>query len=90
MTGRWLVVGVVVDAVMLGTVVVLAMPAAHQPARPAATVRALDCYPLTRAGACYQPGAFCPPADHGVTGVAGDGATVTCLDVSPGWLWDPS
>src|SRR5215831_3535141 len=36
------------------------------------------CHPTTASGNCYEPGEFCPHADAGVTGVAGDGKTITC------------
>jgi hypothetical protein len=47
------------------------------------------CHPLTSGGNCYEPGEFCRASDHGVTGVAGDGETITCEDVN-GWRWEPS
>jgi hypothetical protein len=47
------------------------------------------CHPLTSAGNCYEPGEFCPAADHGMTGVAGDGEAITCEDVN-GWRWEPA
>jgi hypothetical protein len=60
-------------------------PAVTQPAaaKPAA------CYPLTNGGNCYEPGEFCRAADHGSSGVAGDGAAITCEN-NNGWRWEPS
>jgi hypothetical protein len=46
------------------------------------------CHPLTSGGNCYEPGEFCPKADHGETGVAGDGKTIICED-NDGWRWEP-
>lgn len=60
-------------------------PAAPSP--PPAT--AASCYPLSDEGTCYEPGEFCRDSDHGVTGVAGDGETITCED-NDGWRWEPS
>jgi hypothetical protein len=47
------------------------------------------CYPLTNGGNCYEPGEFCRASDHGVSGVAGDGESITCLD-NDGWRWEPA
>jgi len=47
------------------------------------------CYPLTNGGNCYEPGEYCRNSDHGTSGVAGDGETITCEDNS-GWRWEPS
>jgi hypothetical protein len=48
-----------------------------------------SCHPLTNGGKCYEPGEFCRDSDHGVTGLAGDGETITCED-NDGWRWEPS
>jgi hypothetical protein len=47
------------------------------------------CYPISDEGTCYEPGEYCRDSDHGVTGVAGDGETITCED-NDGWRWEPS
>jgi hypothetical protein len=60
---------------------------APPPAPPASTARA-SCYPLSNEGTCYQPGEFCRNADHGKTGVAGDGKAIKCED-NDGWRWEP-
>ena len=52
------------------------------PAPPAA------CYPRSSAGNCYEPGEYCSDADHGLTGVAGDGEAIVCED-NNGWRWEP-
>jgi hypothetical protein len=52
------------------------------PAPPAA------CHPRSSSGNCYEPGEFCSNADHGVTGLAGDGETIICED-NNGWRWEP-
>lgn len=57
------------------------------PAPPPAT--ATSCYPLSNEGTCYEPGEYCRDDDHGVTGVAGDGETITCED-NDGWRWEPT
>jgi hypothetical protein len=49
---------------------------------------AQSCHPLTNGGKCYEPGEFCRATDHGVTGLAGDGKTITCANVN-GWRWEP-
>ena len=47
-----------------------------------------SCYPLTSSGNCYEPGEYCPNADHGTSGVAGDGKTIVCEN-NNGWRWEP-
>ncbi|HTA03651.1 MAG TPA: hypothetical protein VK802_24945, partial [Streptosporangiaceae bacterium] len=65
--------------------------AAPAPATAAAptTVAPASCHPLTSAGNCYEPGEYCRDDDHGVTGLAGDGETITCED-NDGWRWEPT
>ena len=48
-----------------------------------------SCTPLTNGGNCYEPGEYCRNSDHGASGVAGDGKSITCLD-NNGWRWEPS
>jgi hypothetical protein len=50
---------------------------------------AASCYPISDEGTCYEPGEYCRDDDHGVTGLAGDGETITCED-NDGWRWEPS
>jgi hypothetical protein len=47
------------------------------------------CHPTTATGNCYKPGDFCPHADAGMTGVAGDGQKIIC-EKSKGWRWEPA
>jgi len=47
------------------------------------------CHPTTSSGNCYEPGEFCPEADAGMTGVAGDGEAIKCTAGSPG-RWEPA
>lgn len=47
------------------------------------------CYPLSSSGHCYEPGEFCSDADHGQSGVAGDGEAIICED-NNGWRWEPA
>jgi hypothetical protein len=58
-------------------------PAAQPP--PASTG---GCHPTTSTGNCYEPGEFCPTADAGMTGVAGDGKAITCKLVSGRYHWE--
>jgi hypothetical protein len=46
------------------------------------------CYPRASSGNCYEPGEFCPHADAGMTGVAGDGEKIICRD-NNGLRWEP-
>jgi hypothetical protein len=56
---------------------------------PATSAAPASCHPLTDAGKCYEPGEFCRAADHGASGLAGDGEVITCED-NDGWRWEPS
>jgi hypothetical protein len=44
------------------------------------------CHPMSAAGNCYEAGEICSDADHGLVGVAGNGATITCENDN-GWRW---
>lgn len=61
----------------------------HVPSPTTAPPAPVGCYPLSDEGTCYKPGEFCRDSDHGVTGVAGDGETITCED-NDGWRWEPA
>lgn len=56
---------------------------------PPASTAPTGCHPLTNGGNCYEPGEFCRASDHGVSGVAGDGESITCVD-NDGWRWEPA
>jgi len=62
-------------------------PPAPPPPPPPPTTQA--CYPLSDEGTCYEPGEYCRDDDHGATGMAGDGETITCED-NDGWRWEPA
>jgi cardiolipin synthase A/B len=61
-------------------------PAAAQPS-PTTTSPAA-CYPIDDEGGCYEPGEYCRDDDHGMTGRAGNGLTITC-EYDDGWYWEP-
>lgn len=64
-------------------------PSAAPPAPPPPShVAPASCHPKTSSGNCYEPGEFCSRAEHGETGVAGDGKTITCTDVNGHWRWE--
>lgn len=71
---------------------ILSGPAASAPtAAPAAPPPAPasgGCHPKAPSGNCYEPGEFCPAADAGMSGVAGDGKTITCKLVSGRYHWE--
>jgi cardiolipin synthase A/B len=56
-----------------------APPAAGSPA---------GCYPIDNEGGCYKSGEYCRADDHGATGRAGDGQTITCEDNGGTWYWE--
>jgi hypothetical protein len=75
-------------------------PSAPAPSAPAPTTAAAvvappasaapaSCHPLTNGGNCYEPGEYCRNADHGASGVAGDGKAITCEN-NDGWRWEPA
>jgi hypothetical protein len=64
-------------------------PTTPPAAAPSTSAAPAGCHPLTNSGKCYEPGEFCRTADHGVSGVAGDGEAITCED-NDGWRWEPS
>jgi hypothetical protein len=61
---------------------------AAAPSHPAAATSA-GCRPLSDEGTCYEPGEYCRAADHGASGIAGDGKAITCED-NDGWRWEPA
>ena len=61
-------------------------PAAAQPSPTTASPAA--CYPIDDEGGCYEPGEYCRDDDHGMTGRAGNGLTITC-EYDDGWYWEP-
>jgi hypothetical protein len=69
-----------------------AAPAPPTSAAPAPSTSApapSGCYPKTSSGHCYEPGEFCPHADTGMSGVAGDGEAIICED-NNGLRWEPA
>ncbi len=61
---------------------------APAPATSAAPAPA-GCYPKASSGNCYEPGEYCPYADAGQTGVAGDGEKIICEN-NNGLRWEPA
>ena len=55
---------------------------------PGPTSTPTNCYPKTSSGNCYEPGEYCSTADHGMSGVAGDGEAIVCEN-NNGWRWEP-
>jgi hypothetical protein len=56
---------------------------------PSAAPPPASCYPTTSSGNCYEPGEFCPAADAGMRGVAGNGEAIICED-NNGLRWEPA
>jgi hypothetical protein len=59
------------------------------PPAPPASAAPAGCSPLSNEGTCYEPGEYCRNADHGMSGLAGDGKAITCED-NDGWRWEPA
>jgi len=64
-------------------------PAPASPSPVPTSPASAGCYPKTDGGNCYEPSEYCRNSDHGTTGVAGDGKSITCEDDS-GWRWEPT
>jgi cardiolipin synthase len=63
-----------------------ATPATSAP--PATNPAPAGCTPIDDEGGCYEPGEYCRDDDHGTTGRAGDGQTITCEDENGTWYWE--
>jgi hypothetical protein len=61
---------------------------AAAPSHPAAATSA-GCHPLSDEDTCYKPGEYCRNANHGESGIAGDGKAIICED-NDGWRWEPA
>jgi cardiolipin synthase len=59
-------------------------PSAPPPTNPTAS----GCTPIDNEGGCYEPGEYCRDDNHGMTGRAGDGQTITCEDRNGTWYWE--
>ena len=65
---------------------VTATPATSAPPAPSPTTA--GCSPIDDEGGCYEPGEYCRDDDHGATGRAGNGDTITCEDEGGTWYWE--
>jgi cardiolipin synthase len=52
------------------------------------SVTGTGCTPIDNEGGCYEPGEYCRDDDHGATGRAGNGQTITCEDENGTWHWE--
>ncbi len=64
-------------------------PKPPTPPPPAPPPAPTGCYPRASSGNCYEPGEFCPEADAGMSGIAGDGETIICEN-NNGLRWEPA
>jgi hypothetical protein len=67
----------------------VAPSSAAPPPPPPSSAAPAGCHPLTPSGHCYEPGEYCPTADAGMSGVAGDGKTIICEFESGRYHWHP-
>jgi phosphatidylserine/phosphatidylglycerophosphate/cardiolipin synthase-like enzyme len=63
-------------------------PTAPAAAPPPTSAPTAGCSPIDDEGGCYEPGEYCRDDDHGTTGRAGNGGTITCKDESGTWYWE--
>jgi hypothetical protein len=82
----WMEIHPVTRLSIAGHVAPAPAPAPSSAAPPAPA----GCHPTTSSGNCYEPGEFCPDADAGMTGIAGDGKTITCVLESGRYHWHPA
>jgi hypothetical protein len=66
-----------------------APPTSAAPAPSTSAPAPSGCYPRASSGNCYEPGEFCPHADAGMHGVAGDGEAIICEN-NNGLRWEPA
>jgi cardiolipin synthase A/B len=64
-------------------------PSTATPVAPAPTAGP-SCHPLSDEDGCYEPGEYCRDDDHGTTGVAGNGESITCRQSDGSWEWQAS
>jgi cardiolipin synthase len=57
-------------------------------AAPPTIPSASGCTPIDDEGGCYESGEYCRDDNHGMTGRAGDGQTITCEDENGTWYWE--
>ena len=57
-------------------------------AQPPTGATASACSPIDNEGGCYEPGEYCRDDDHGATGRAGNGETITCEEKNGTWYWE--
>jgi len=87
----WIVLGVIVIFVAIAIAITGGKTKAATPKAAATTTIApvastsppttadpVTCHPLSGKGSCFEAGASCPAADQGVTGLSGEGETITC------------
>jgi len=74
--------------VIIGFNVAQVFPAAPAPP-PSQAAPAGGCHPKASTGNCYEPGEFCPHADAGMSGIAGNGEAIICED-NNGLRWEPA
>jgi hypothetical protein len=67
----------------------VAPSSAAPPPPPPSSAAPAGCHPTAPSGNCYEPGEYCPTADAGMTGVAGDGKTIICELESGRYHWHP-
>ncbi len=80
----WLEIHPVSTLTVTGRAVLAPAPATQAPPPSSAPP---GCFPKTSSGNCYEPGEFCSTAEHGETGVAGDGKAIKCENTDPGSTW---
>jgi len=84
----WMEIHPVTKLTVIGHVAPAPAPA-PAPSSGATPPAPAGCHPTTPSGNCYEPGEFCPEADAGMTGVAGDGERITCVLESGRYHWHP-
>lgn len=80
----WLEIHPVSTLTVTGRVVPAPVPTTQAPPPSSAPS---GCSPKTSSGNCYEPGEFCSTAEHGETGIAGDGKAIKCENTDPGSTW---
>jgi hypothetical protein len=83
----WTEIHPVTSLTVTGSAPVAPQTSAAAPPSSAPPPAPAGCHPTAPSGNCYEPGEYCPTADAGMTGVAGDGKTITCELISGRYHW---
>jgi hypothetical protein len=83
----WMEIHPITSITILGGPAPAPAPPPSSAAPPPPPPPPAGCYPKTPSGNCYEPGEFCSSAEHGQSGIAGDGKAIACTQDGNYWRW---